>query len=97
MTKILANCLQFDGITENLFHPGQCRGVKKHATIDVGLIITNFIVNSRNRGLFSSILAVDIAQFFPSINHDVDVQYGALDLKTPKNNKGARAHLQESN
>ena len=71
LTKILANRLQFDSITENLFHPGQCGGIKKHATIDAGLIITNFIIQSRNRGLLSSVLAVDIAQFFPSINHDV--------------------------
>ncbi len=32
-----------------------------------------------------------------NIEECVDVQYGALNLKTPKNNKGARAHLQESN
>ena len=31
-----------------------------------------------------------------SLSH-VDVQYSTLDLKTPKNTKGARAHLQESN
>ena len=63
--------MQFDGVANNLFHPGQFGGIKKHATTDVALILTDHISQHRDRGLFTSVLAVDIAQFFPSMNHDV--------------------------
>lgn len=70
-TKVLSHRLQFDGIHHDLFHPGQFGGIKKHATIDAGLILTDFVSKARQRGLYTSVLAVDIAQFFPSLNHDV--------------------------
>src|SRR6266550_5957470 len=42
-----------------------------HIGISTTPHVTSQRLQSRNRGLFSSVLAVDIAQFFPSINHDV--------------------------
>ena len=73
MTKILAKRLQFDGIAYGLFHPGQFGGVTKHATTDIGVILMDIISQNRDRGLHTSVLAVDIAQFFPSMDHEVIV------------------------
>ena len=69
LTKILAKRLQYEAIAFDLLHPGQFGGIQKHATTDVGLVLTDIIVKARERGLFTSVLALDIAQFFPSLDH----------------------------
>ena len=69
LTKTLAKRLQYEAIAFNLLHPGQFGGIQKHATTDVGLVLTDIIAKARERGLFTSVLALDIAQFFPSLNH----------------------------
>ena len=71
LTRILAKCLQFDGIANDLFHPGQFGGISKHATVDVGVILVDIISQNRDRGLHTMVLALDIAQFWPSINHNI--------------------------
>ena len=73
MTKVLAKQLQFDGIAHGLFHLGQFGGVTKHATTDVGVILMDIISQNRDRGFHTSVLAIDIAQFFPSMDHEVIV------------------------
>ena len=69
LTKVIANRMQHDAATASLLHPGQCGGVQKHATIDAGLALLDFINSNRERGWHVSACAVDIAQFFPSLNH----------------------------
>ncbi|KAF8684340.1 hypothetical protein AX14_004144 [Amanita brunnescens Koide BX004] len=69
LTKIIANRLQFDAAAHSLLHQGQCGGVQKHTTIDAGLALLDFINNNRERGWHVSACAIDIAQFFPSLNH----------------------------
>ncbi|KAF8661948.1 hypothetical protein AX14_007151 [Amanita brunnescens Koide BX004] len=69
LTKVIANRLQFDAAANHLLHDGQCGGVQKHATIDAGLALLDFINTNRERGWHVSACAVDIAQFFPSLNH----------------------------
>ena len=69
LTKIIANRLQFDAAAHSLLHEGQCGGVQKHATIDAGLALLDFINTNRERGWHVSACAIDIAQFFPSLNH----------------------------
>ncbi|KAF8652841.1 hypothetical protein AX14_008332 [Amanita brunnescens Koide BX004] len=69
LTKVIANRLQFDAAAHSLLHHGQCGGVQKHATIDAGLALLDFINNNRERGWHVSACAIDIAQFFPSLNH----------------------------
>jgi ribonuclease HI len=71
LTKIIANRLQFDSIANNLLHEGQFGGVQKHATDDVGVLLMDFISSHRDQGLHTSVLALDIAQFFPSLSHSV--------------------------
>ncbi|KAF8659075.1 hypothetical protein AX14_007659 [Amanita brunnescens Koide BX004] len=43
LTKVIANRMQHDTATASLLHPGQCGGVQKHATIDAGLALLDFI------------------------------------------------------
>ncbi|KAF8626740.1 hypothetical protein AX14_011433 [Amanita brunnescens Koide BX004] len=69
LTKVIANRLQFDAAANRLLHDGQCGGIQKHATIDAGLALLDFINTNRERGWHVSACAVDIAQFFPSLNH----------------------------
>ena len=70
LTKTLAKHLQYEAAAFDLIHSGQFGGVQKHATTDVGLVLMDIIVKARERGLFTSVLALDIAQFFPSLNHN---------------------------
>ena len=69
LTKIIAHHMQHNAASHSLLHPGQCGGVQKHATIDAGLALLDFINTNRERGWHMSACAVDIAQFFPSLNH----------------------------
>ncbi|KAF8698402.1 hypothetical protein AX14_001136 [Amanita brunnescens Koide BX004] len=69
LTKVIAHRLQHDAVAFGLLHEGQCGGVQKHATIDAGLVLLDFINTNRERGWHTSVCAIDVAQFFPSINH----------------------------
>ena len=69
LTKIIANRLQFDAAAHSLLHEGQCGGVQKHATIDAALALSDFINSNRERGWHVSACAIDVKQFFPSLNH----------------------------
>ncbi|KAF8662812.1 hypothetical protein AX14_006997, partial [Amanita brunnescens Koide BX004] len=50
LTKILANRLQHDAAEFNLLHRDQFGGIQKHATIDAGLSLVDFISEHRERG-----------------------------------------------
>ena len=69
LTKVMANRMQFDAAAYSLLHEGQCGGVQKHATVDAGLVLLDFINVNRERGWHTSVCAIDIAQFFPSLDH----------------------------
>ena len=71
LTKILANRLQHDAAEFGLLHRDQFGGIQKHSTIDAGLVLADFISEHRERGWHTSVCAVDVAQFFPSLSHDV--------------------------
>ncbi|CAA7264615.1 unnamed protein product [Cyclocybe aegerita] len=58
--KMIANRIQFDTVKHDIFHPNQLGGIRQRSTEDAGLILTHLIA-----------LAFDIAQFFPSINHEM--------------------------
>ncbi|KAF8671546.1 hypothetical protein AX14_005690 [Amanita brunnescens Koide BX004] len=74
LTKILANRLQHDSAKFGLLHRDQFGGIQKHATIDAGLVLTDFISEHRERGWHTSVCVVDVAQFFPSLSHAVMVK-----------------------
>ena len=71
LTKILANRLQHDAAEHNILHRDQFGGIQGHSTIDAGLVLTDFISEHRERGWHASACAVDVAQFFPSLSHEV--------------------------
>ncbi|KAF8700601.1 hypothetical protein AX14_000647 [Amanita brunnescens Koide BX004] len=71
LTKILANRLQHDAAACGLLHHDQFGGIQGHSTIDAGLVLTDFISEHRERGWHTSICAIDVAQFFPSLSHAV--------------------------
>ncbi|KAF8654672.1 hypothetical protein AX14_008250, partial [Amanita brunnescens Koide BX004] len=71
LTKIIANRMQFDAAAYSLLHPGQCGGIRKHATVDAGVILASFISNAKEAGLHTTACTFDISQFFPSLDHRV--------------------------
>ncbi|KAF8692400.1 hypothetical protein AX14_002562, partial [Amanita brunnescens Koide BX004] len=71
LTKILANRLQHDAAEHGILHRDQFGGVQGHSTIDAGLVLTDFISEHRECGWHASACAIDVAQFFPSLSHEV--------------------------
>jgi hypothetical protein len=69
--KMLACRLQFDGVAHGAFEPSQFGGIAQHSTEDAGVYLTHLVHAGWAKGLQTSIVAFDIAQFFPSLNHDV--------------------------
>ena len=71
LTKVIANRIQFDAAAHGLLHLGQCRGIRKHATIDAGVVLMSFITNAKEAGLHTTACTFDISQFFPSLDHRI--------------------------
>ncbi|CAA7261906.1 unnamed protein product [Cyclocybe aegerita] len=69
--KMIANRIQFDAVKHDIFHPNQLGGICQRSTEDAGLILTHLVRVGWVKGLQTSTLAFDIAQFFPSINHEM--------------------------
>ncbi|CAA7270015.1 unnamed protein product [Cyclocybe aegerita] len=69
--KMIANRIQFDAVKHDIFHPNQLGGIHQRSTEDAGLILTHLVRAGWVKGLQTSALAFDIAQFFPSINHEM--------------------------
>ncbi|KDR74555.1 hypothetical protein GALMADRAFT_141581 [Galerina marginata CBS 339.88] len=68
---MISNRIQFDAVKHDVFHPNQVGGVRQRSTEDAGLYLTHIVRAGWAKGLKTSVLAFDLAQFFPSINHDV--------------------------
>jgi retron-type reverse transcriptase len=69
LEKMLAHHLQFDGVTHNVFHPNQFGGIAQRSTEDAGVYLTHLVWAGWAQGVQTSVVAFDIAQFFPSLNH----------------------------
>ncbi|CAA7270843.1 unnamed protein product [Cyclocybe aegerita] len=67
----LLNRIQFDAVKHDIFHPNQLGGIRQRSTEDAGLILIHLVHAGWVKGLQTSTLAFDIAQFFPSINHEM--------------------------
>ncbi|OJT07610.1 hypothetical protein TRAPUB_1516, partial [Trametes pubescens] len=67
--KVLAARLHFEGQKWGAFHPAQFGGTKQHSTVDAGMMLVHRIRQGWARGLDTSVLAFDVAQFYPSVNH----------------------------
>lgn len=70
-SKILTNCLQFKATTNSIFYPCQFGSTIKHLTEDAGVRVVNKIRDGWVKGEVTTMMALDLAQFFPSINHSV--------------------------
>ena len=68
---MISKCLQFYTIFNNFIHPSQLRDLKLRSTIDAGVALTHIIHSGWAKSLTTSILAFDIVQFFPSLNHQL--------------------------
>jgi len=69
--KMLSCQMQFDGVQYGAFQPNQFGGISQHSTEDMGVFLTHLIRAEWARKLKTSIVASDIVQFFPSLNHKV--------------------------
>ena len=69
--KILNSRLQAHSITLGFVHPNQMCNITQCSTTDAGIFLTHLICMSWIKSLYMSILAFDIAQFFPSLNYQL--------------------------
>lgn len=69
--KMISNWFQFDMIKYNLVDPNQMGGVRQRSTEDAGLFLTHLVQTGWAKELQTSVIAFDITQFFPSINHQL--------------------------
>jgi hypothetical protein len=69
--KMLSNRLQFEAAKHGVLHPNQFGGVCQNSTKDAGCFLTHVVQVGWHTKLKTSVVAFDLAQFFPSINHDV--------------------------
>jgi hypothetical protein len=69
--KMLSNRLQFEAAKHGVLHPNQFGGVCQNSTEDAGCFLTHIVHVGWRAKLKTSMVAFDLAQFFPSINHDV--------------------------
>ena len=71
ISKLIAARLQSDAVHFNLVHPLQFGRLKYRSTIDAGFFLMEYITKAHNMGCITSALALDIAQFFPSLRKEV--------------------------
>jgi hypothetical protein len=71
LEKMLSNRLQFEVAEYGVLHPNQFGGVRQNSTEDTGCFLTHVVCAGWRAKLKTSMVAFDLAQFFPSINHDV--------------------------
>ena len=69
--KIIREKMQFLTISNDFIHPYQLGGLKHRSTTDANIALTHLIWSDWVKNLTTSILAFNIAQFFPSLNHQL--------------------------
>ena len=69
--KMIGGRLQFLLILNNFIHPCQLGRLKHRFTIDAGITLIYFIYIEWVKNLTTSMLAFNIAQFFPLLNHQL--------------------------
>jgi hypothetical protein len=67
--KMISNRFQFDMIKYDLVDSNQRGGVHQRSTKDAGLFLTHLVQSGWAQKLQTSVVAFDVTQFFPSINH----------------------------
>jgi hypothetical protein len=67
--KYVSNHIQFDYVKHGVFQSNQLGGIMQRSAEDAGLYLTHLVQASWARDLKTSMIAFDIMQFFPSLNH----------------------------
>ena len=67
--KAIANRLQWEVARFELLHPSQFGGVRQNSTEDAGSYLTHLVRTGWDKGYKNSIVAFDLAQYFPLLNH----------------------------
>jgi len=67
--KVIGERLQFQVMANDFIHPSQLEGLKFKSTTNVEVALTHIICSGWVKNLSTSILAFNIAQLFPSLNH----------------------------
>ena len=85
--KVITERIQFTVASNDFIHPSQLGGLKFKSTSDAGVTLTHIIRSGWSKGKITSILAFDISQFFPSLNHQLLIlilEKCGLDFKASK-------------
>jgi len=61
--------MQVHTITNGYIHPNQLGGIQQRSTADAGIFLMHLVHAGWTKDLYTSVLAFNIAQFFPSLNH----------------------------
>ena len=67
--KVIAERLQLHIVKNDFIHSSQLGGLKFKSTTDTRIVLTHIIRSGWVKNKTTSILAFDIAQFFPSLYH----------------------------
>ena len=67
--KVISNHLQFHIVDNGFLNPNQLGSIRQRSTTDAGIYLTYLIRAGWLKQCHTSIIAFDIAQFFPSLNH----------------------------
>ncbi|TFY80336.1 hypothetical protein EWM64_g3674 [Hericium alpestre] len=70
MEKVLTKRFQFEATKHLLLHPSQFGGAMARSMEDAGELLVHHILALHAKGFVTSCLTMDIAQCFPSIQHD---------------------------
>ena len=71
--KMIASYLQFEAVKEGILHSCQFGGVHQNSTEDVGIYLTHLVHTGWAKGLKRSVVAFNLAQYFPSLQHGVTI------------------------
>ena len=69
--KLISVRMHFEGNACGIFHPSQFGETQQHSTDDADAFFTHAICLGWAQDKVTSTLAFDVAQFFPSLNHQV--------------------------
>ena len=69
--KAISCWLQHHTIRNNYLHPNQLGSIQQRSTTDAGIYLFHLVRAGWTKGLHTSVIAFYIAQFFPSLNHDI--------------------------
>jgi len=69
--KVIGERLQFNMASNNFIHPSQLGSLKFKSTINADIALTYIIRSGWIKNMSTSTLIFDIAQFFPSLNHQL--------------------------